>query len=143
MNKFIQEFINRCLNLIEFGYRHLFHPKRHIYDGTLKVYCAKRRSKFYDFLFRQSSKYSKHSARLRRVNRKKSRPTYGLYLEAIDLAKGVIVTVLERMSGSPGNTDLSISSRLRQTSAFIQGMELCDTAGLISLLPFKAYQISF
>jgi hypothetical protein len=87
---------------------------------------AKHRSKFYDFFFSQSAKHRKEENRLRRRNSRYSRPRFGLYLEALDLAKGVIITVSERFSGRPGKSDASISLRLLQSASFMQGMELCE-----------------
>ncbi len=90
--------------------------------------CAERRSKFYDFLFRQSAIHRVDERRVRKAIWKCSHPKFGLYNEAIDLSKGVIVTVLGRFSGRTGRTDISITARLLQSSSFIQGMELCEEA---------------
>jgi len=83
---------------------------------------------FYDTLFRQAARYRRH--RIKAASRShrvfKSRST--LSTEAVDLALGVIVTVVGGFSGRPSKSDESISSRLLQSAAFLHGMALCEQA---------------
>ena len=96
--------------------------------GLLREKCERRRLKFYSFLTQQAGRYSTHQTRQARIHRKSLMGSCDPYLHAIALAKGVIVTVVERFSGRPGQTDKSISARLLQSAAFIQGMGLCEAA---------------
>ena len=95
--------------------------------GCPDKYCDRRRSKFYNALFRQAVRYRKcHKAGI------KSRRIFGnrppITPEAIDLALGVIVTIVERYSGRVGKSDTSISSRLLQSAVFLHGIGLCEQA---------------
>ena len=58
-----------------------------------------------------------------------------LFGEAIDLALGVIVTVVERSSGRRGEPNESVPSRLLQSASFLHGIALCEQAILEAMYP--------
>ncbi len=117
---------NILAHLFDFGWKRMFSRQKQCSGGSPDKHCDRRRTKFYHFLSHQAARYRKHQARQGKMDRKNFRRRFGLYLEVIALAKGVIVTVVERVSGRPGQSDESISSRLLQSAAFIQGIGLCE-----------------
>jgi uncharacterized protein YegJ (DUF2314 family) len=90
--------------------------------------CNRRRTRFYDALFCRAARFRKHRIKAARVNHRAFKSRSSLSTEAVDLALGVVVTVVERFSGRPGKSDESISSRLLQSAAFLHGIAMCEQA---------------
>lgn len=90
--------------------------------------CDHRRDKFWVAMWGQAARYRKCQNRLGKKHRKIIQRKLPLCSGAIDAALGVIVTIVERFSGRKGKQDKSVSARMLQSAAFLQGMALCEQA---------------